>query len=69
MPCAEQRALLEMNLRRETWCQVEVNPARSWERTERRHYRGHLRTGPIDRSSSRRQQTLKRPEETSRSSI
>ncbi|XP_056283550.1 spermatogenesis-associated protein 45-like [Pseudoliparis swirei] len=51
MPCAEQRALLEMNLRRETWCQVEVSPARAWERTERRHYRGHLRTGPVLRAA------------------
>ncbi|XP_068564410.1 spermatogenesis-associated protein 45 [Cebidichthys violaceus] len=47
MSGAEERALLELNLRRETWCQVEANPQRSWERTERRHYRGHLRTGPV----------------------
>ncbi|XP_034384232.1 spermatogenesis-associated protein 45-like [Cyclopterus lumpus] len=47
MPGAEERALLELNLRRETWCQVEVNAARSWERTERRHYRGHLRSSPV----------------------
>ncbi|XP_029352394.1 spermatogenesis-associated protein 45 [Echeneis naucrates] len=43
---AEQRALLELNLRRETWCRVEDDPRRSWERAERRHYRGHLRTSP-----------------------
>ncbi|XP_028252823.1 spermatogenesis-associated protein 45 [Parambassis ranga] len=43
----EQRALLELNLRRETWCQVDVNPRNSWERTQRRHYRSHLRTSPV----------------------
>ncbi|XP_068454912.1 spermatogenesis-associated protein 45 isoform X2 [Clinocottus analis] len=42
MSGAEERALLELNLRRETWCQVEVNPPRA----ERRHYRGHLRSSP-----------------------
>lgn len=47
MSGAEGRALLELNLRRETWCQVEVNPRRCWERTERRHYRAHLRTSPV----------------------
>ncbi|KAL7388372.1 hypothetical protein ABVT39_012547 [Epinephelus coioides] len=44
--CAE-RTLLELNLRRETWCQVEMNPRQSWERPERRHYRSHLRTSPV----------------------
>ncbi|XP_037305861.2 spermatogenesis-associated protein 45-like [Pungitius pungitius] len=47
MSAAEEPALLELNLRRETWCQVEVNPRRCWERTERRHYRAHLRTNPV----------------------
>ncbi|XP_060907531.1 spermatogenesis-associated protein 45-like [Labrus mixtus] len=47
MSGSEERALLELNLRRETWCQVEVNPRQSWERTERRHYRSHLRTSPV----------------------
>lgn len=44
MSGSEERTLLELNLRRETWCQVEMNPQQSWERTERRHYGGHLRT-------------------------
>ncbi|XP_073348527.1 spermatogenesis-associated protein 45 [Pagrus major] len=43
----EERTLLEQNLRRETWCQVEMNPRQSWERTERRHYRSHLRSSPV----------------------
>ncbi|XP_019114674.1 spermatogenesis-associated protein 45 [Larimichthys crocea] len=47
MSGSEERALLELNLRRETWCQVELNPGQSWERTERRHYGSHLRTGPV----------------------
>ncbi|GAA6228262.1 spermatogenesis-associated protein 45-like [Lates japonicus] len=42
-----ERALLELNLRRETWCQVEMNPRQSWERTERRHCGSHLRTSPV----------------------
>ncbi|XP_071323935.1 spermatogenesis-associated protein 45 isoform X5 [Trachinotus anak] len=42
----EERALLELNLRRETWCQVEGDPRQCRERTERRHYRRHLRTSP-----------------------
>lgn len=40
----EERALLELNLQRETWCQVEMNPRQAWVRTERRHYRSHLQT-------------------------
>ncbi|XP_054474475.1 spermatogenesis-associated protein 45-like [Anoplopoma fimbria] len=47
MSGAEQRALLELNLRRETWCQVEVNPQQSWELTQRRHYQSHLQTSPV----------------------
>lgn len=47
MSGSEEQALLELNLRRETWCQVEGNPRLSWERTERRHYRSHLRTSPV----------------------
>ncbi|XP_039981330.1 spermatogenesis-associated protein 45-like [Xiphias gladius] len=47
MSASEERALLELNLRRETWCQVERSPRQSWERAERRHYRGHLRTSPV----------------------
>ncbi|XP_030261067.1 spermatogenesis-associated protein 45 [Sparus aurata] len=43
----EERTLLELNLRRETWCQVDTNPRQSWERTERRHYGSHLRTSPV----------------------
>ncbi|XP_013886090.1 spermatogenesis-associated protein 45 [Austrofundulus limnaeus] len=42
----EQLALLELNMRRETWCQVETDPRQSWERSERRHHRSHLRTSP-----------------------
>ncbi|CAK6979356.1 spermatogenesis-associated protein 45-like isoform X1 [Scomber scombrus] len=47
MAGSEQRAVLELNLRRETWCQVEVKPQQAWERTERRHYQSHLRTSPV----------------------
>ncbi|XP_074484201.1 spermatogenesis-associated protein 45 [Sebastes fasciatus] len=47
MSGGEERALLELNLRRETWCRVDGNPQQAWERTERRHYRGHLRTSPV----------------------
>ncbi|KAM4522344.1 spermatogenesis-associated protein 45 [Odontesthes bonariensis] len=42
-----EQALQELNLRRETWCQVETNPRQLWERSERRHYRSHLRTSPV----------------------
>ncbi|KAF0023921.1 spermatogenesis-associated protein 45-like [Scophthalmus maximus] len=41
-----ERALLQLNLRRDTWCQVEVNPRQAWDRTQRKHHRGHLRTSP-----------------------
>ncbi|XP_022070897.2 spermatogenesis-associated protein 45-like [Acanthochromis polyacanthus] len=47
MSGCEERALLELNLQRESWCQVEMDPRQSWERTERRHYRKHLRTSPV----------------------
>ncbi|XP_074540879.1 spermatogenesis-associated protein 45 [Halichoeres trimaculatus] len=44
---SEQGAVLQLNLQRETWCQVELDPRQSWERAERRHYRSHLRTSPV----------------------
>ncbi|XP_029903677.1 spermatogenesis-associated protein 45 [Myripristis murdjan] len=44
MSGCEERALLEVNRRRETWCQVERQAAQAWERPERRHFRCHLRT-------------------------
>ncbi|MEQ2279014.1 hypothetical protein AMECASPLE_005135 [Ameca splendens] len=44
---SEERVLLEMNMRRETWCQVEADPRGFWERTERRHYRNHLKTSAV----------------------
>lgn len=47
MSGADERALLELNLSRETWCQVEMTPRQSWERAERRHYRSHLQTSPV----------------------
>ncbi|KAF7656079.1 hypothetical protein LDENG_00046390 [Lucifuga dentata] len=47
----EEQALLELNLRRETWCQVEMNPRQSWKRTERKHFQCHLRTSPSLRSA------------------
>lgn len=43
----EERRLLELNLRRETWCRVEADPRGFWERAERRHYRDHLRTSAV----------------------
>ncbi|XP_076612061.1 spermatogenesis-associated protein 45 [Chaetodon auriga] len=46
MSGCEERALLELNLRRETWCRVEGSPRQAWERTERRHYPSHLRASP-----------------------
>ncbi|KAM4529454.1 spermatogenesis-associated protein 45 [Fundulus diaphanus] len=39
--------VLELNMRRESWCRVEADPRGSWERSERRHYRNHLRTGAV----------------------
>uniref|UniRef100_A0A3Q0S835 Uncharacterized protein n=1 Tax=Amphilophus citrinellus TaxID=61819 RepID=A0A3Q0S835_AMPCI len=39
--------MLELSQRRETWCQVEMNPRQFWERSQRRHYRSHLKTGPV----------------------
>lgn len=47
MSRSEDRTLLELNRRRETWCQVDMNPRQSWERPERRHYRSHLRTSSV----------------------
>ncbi|XP_060947961.1 spermatogenesis-associated protein 45-like [Limanda limanda] len=47
MASREQPALLQLNLHRETWCQVGGDSGQAWERTERRHHRGHLRTSPV----------------------
>lgn len=44
-------ALLELNMRRETWCRVEGDPRRSWERPERKHYRSHLRSSAALRAA------------------
>ncbi|XP_072296807.1 spermatogenesis-associated protein 45 [Eucyclogobius newberryi] len=41
----DEQALLEMNNRRESWCQVEGGPRQSWDRAQRKHYRKHLKTG------------------------
>ncbi|KAK5852598.1 hypothetical protein PBY51_006450 [Eleginops maclovinus] len=46
MSAAEERALEELNRRRETWCRVEGTPQQAWDRSERRHYRKHLRSTP-----------------------
>lgn len=43
----EDRALLELNQSRETWCQVEMNPRQGWERSQRRHYRSHLKSSSV----------------------
>ncbi|XP_071776326.2 spermatogenesis-associated protein 45 [Centroberyx gerrardi] len=50
MSGSEERALLEVNRRRETWCRVEADPRQSWERAQRRHFRCHLRTSGALRS-------------------
>ncbi|XP_041660721.1 spermatogenesis-associated protein 45-like [Cheilinus undulatus] len=47
MSGSEERTLMDLNLQRDSWCQVEANPRQSWERPERRHYRGHLKTSPV----------------------
>ncbi|XP_041832571.1 spermatogenesis-associated protein 45-like isoform X2 [Melanotaenia boesemani] len=47
MSGSEERTLLDLNLRRETWCQVEMDPRQAWDRTARKHYRKHLRTSPV----------------------
>lgn len=44
---SEEQAVLELNRLRETWCRVETSPRQSWERSQRRHYRSHLKTGPV----------------------
>lgn len=44
MSAGEDRALLELNARRQTWCQVEGDPRQSWERADRKHYQGHRQT-------------------------
>lgn len=44
MSAAEDTALLEVNLLRETWCRLEAEPRGST--SQRRHYRGHLQTSP-----------------------
>lgn len=51
MSTCEERALLELNMRRETWCQVEGDPRQSWERSERKHYRSHLQTSEVLRAA------------------
>lgn len=43
----DEQTLLELNLSRETWCQVEVSPSQSWDRAQRRHYGTHLKTSPV----------------------
>ncbi|KAG7507975.1 hypothetical protein JOB18_000117 [Solea senegalensis] len=40
-------AVVELNRVRETWCQVDVKPQQSWDRTQRRHYRQHLKTSTL----------------------
>lgn len=35
---------LELNARRQTWCQVEGDPRQSWERADRKHDRSHRQT-------------------------
>ncbi|XP_038132913.1 spermatogenesis-associated protein 45-like [Cyprinodon tularosa] len=47
MSGSEERVLLELNMRRETWCRVETDPRGFWERPERRHYRNHLRSSAV----------------------
>lgn len=44
MSASEDRALLELNVRRQTWCQVEGDPRQSWERADRKHDRSHRQT-------------------------
>ncbi|KAK7907292.1 hypothetical protein WMY93_015904 [Mugilogobius chulae] len=44
MSSPEEQALLELNFRRETWCQVEGGPRQSWDRAQRKHYKKHLKT-------------------------
>ncbi|XP_055005223.1 spermatogenesis-associated protein 45-like [Boleophthalmus pectinirostris] len=44
MPHQDEQALLELNMHRETWCQVEGGPRQSWNRAQRKHYRKHLKT-------------------------
>ncbi|KAK1889477.1 Spermatogenesis-associated protein 45 [Dissostichus eleginoides] len=63
MSGAEQRALAELNVRRETWCRVEGNPHQEWERRERRHYRKHLRSTAGLLKSLPQERPAARPEE------
>ncbi|CAL8316579.1 unnamed protein product [Merluccius merluccius] len=44
MPKPTQQELYVQNLRRETWCQVEMNSRQFWDRPERKHFGCHLRT-------------------------
>lgn len=44
MSAAEDTALLEVNLLRETWCRLEAEPRGST--SQRRHFRAHLQTSP-----------------------
>uniref|UniRef100_A0A3B3ZYH0 Uncharacterized protein n=1 Tax=Periophthalmus magnuspinnatus TaxID=409849 RepID=A0A3B3ZYH0_9GOBI len=44
MPNQDEQALLELNMQRETWCQVEGGPRQSWDRAQRKHFRKHLKT-------------------------
>ncbi|KAK0131988.1 Spermatogenesis-associated protein 45 [Merluccius polli] len=44
MPKPTQQELYAQNLRRETWCQVEMNSRQFWDRPERKHFGCHLRT-------------------------
>ncbi|XP_061899586.1 spermatogenesis-associated protein 45-like [Entelurus aequoreus] len=47
MPGSKAEPLLDVNMQRETWCQVESGALRSWERSERKHYRAHLRSSSV----------------------
>uniref|UniRef100_A0A8C4SSV7 Uncharacterized protein n=1 Tax=Erpetoichthys calabaricus TaxID=27687 RepID=A0A8C4SSV7_ERPCA len=40
---SKEPALQQLNMQRESWCMVEANSRQSWERTQRKHFKQHLR--------------------------
>ncbi|CAL1586217.1 unnamed protein product [Knipowitschia caucasica] len=55
----EAQALQELNLSRETWCQVEGSARQSWDRAQRKHYRRHLKTSSsLDRALTGQNQSI-----------
>ncbi|KAG2467214.1 SPT45 protein, partial [Polypterus senegalus] len=41
---SKEPAIQQLNMQRESWCMVEASSRQSWERTQRKHFKQHLRS-------------------------